>query len=118
LARRWLPSEISQRRKRPYRAPIHRSFFGGHPPDYVRELLSPEALRRSGWFKPAAVSQLVAKLDLGRPLGETDDMALAGILSTQLLHTKFAEKFCRTTLPVAEQNFKVCRGSLSLQSTQ
>ncbi|HXJ55473.1 MAG TPA: asparagine synthase-related protein, partial [Verrucomicrobiae bacterium] len=27
LGERWLPQEIWRRRKRPYRAPIHRSFF-------------------------------------------------------------------------------------------
>jgi asparagine synthase (glutamine-hydrolysing) len=95
LARRWLPEETAGRRKRPYRAPIHRSFFDGKTADYVRESLSEDALRRSGFFKPAVVSQLVAKLDQGKPLGETDDMALAGILSTQLLHAQFVEHVWR-----------------------
>jgi asparagine synthase (glutamine-hydrolysing) len=113
LAARWLPPEICQRRKHPYRAPIYRSFFSDHSPDYVRELLSPDAVRRSGWFKPAAVSQLVAKLDLGKPLGETDDMALAGILSTQLLSTQFVENFQRATPLVDAQNVKVHRRSLN-----
>jgi asparagine synthase (glutamine-hydrolysing) len=93
LARRWLPPEIWKRRKRPYRAPIHRSFFHKQTPDYVRELLSDEALLQSGCFNPLPVRQLVAKLDQGKALGETDDMALAGILSTQLVHHQFVQNF-------------------------
>jgi len=31
LARQWLPEEILRRVKRPYRAPIHRSFFNDTP---------------------------------------------------------------------------------------
>jgi asparagine synthase (glutamine-hydrolysing) len=93
LSSKWLPEEIWQRRKRPYRAPIHRSFFNDQTPDWVRELLSPPWLRRAGLFKPEAVTQMVQKLESGKPLGETDDMALAGILSAQLVHWQFVEEF-------------------------
>ncbi len=93
LGQKWLPPEIWQRPKRPYRAPIHRSFFNAATPDYVGELLSPESLRRTGFFKPAAVTQLVEKIQQGSPVSETDDMALAGILSTQLVHHYFVERF-------------------------
>ena len=44
LAQEWLPQEIWQRPKRPYRAPIHRSFINEATPDYVRELLSPKQI--------------------------------------------------------------------------
>src|SRR5688572_7959258 len=89
VAKEWLPAEILARVKRPYRAPIHKSFFNEAKLDYVRELLQPEAIRSAGLFNPAAVSQLVMKIDQGRPLGETDDMALVGIISTQLVHEQF-----------------------------
>ncbi|MBI1840247.1 MAG: asparagine synthase (glutamine-hydrolyzing) [Verrucomicrobia bacterium] len=88
-----IPKDIAQRRKRPYRAPIHRSFFHAQTPAYVKELLSPEAIERSGYFQPSAVAQLVARVENGRPLGETDDMAVAGILSTQLLHHQYVTRF-------------------------
>ena len=42
----WLPEEIRARPKRPYRAPIGRSFFGAGPPDYVHDLLSPRPRSR------------------------------------------------------------------------
>jgi asparagine synthase (glutamine-hydrolysing) len=94
LASKWLPDEIWQRRKRPYRAPIHRSFFGPHGAlEYVRELLSTECLEASGLFNPAAVQQMVQKLESGKRVGETDDMALAGILSAQLVWRQFVVDF-------------------------
>ena len=89
ISREWLPAEISDRPKQPYRAPIHRAFFNDSPPDYVEELLSSSAIEQSGYFSPRAVEQLVSKLERGLPLGETDDMALAGIVSTQLVDRQF-----------------------------
>jgi asparagine synthase (glutamine-hydrolysing) len=85
----WLPQEILQRGKRPYRAPIHRSFFNGTTEEWVREVVSPGAVKETGIFNPAAVTQLVQRLDRGQTLGETDDMALVGILSTHLLSRQF-----------------------------
>ncbi|MCL4788719.1 MAG: asparagine synthase C-terminal domain-containing protein, partial [Verrucomicrobia bacterium] len=117
VARRLLPAEILERRKRPYRAPIHRSFFGGHTPDYVNDLLAPDALKRSGLFKPEAVAALTAKLRQNRPVGETDDMALAGILSTQLLHDRFVEHF-QTAPPIGgADRVKVCHAGRELLKT-
>ena len=89
ISREWLPAEISERPKQPYRAPIHRAFFNDSSPEYVEELLSSSAIKHSGYFNPNAVDQLVAKLKRGLPLGETDDMALAGIVSTQLVDRQF-----------------------------
>jgi asparagine synthase (glutamine-hydrolysing) len=93
LSRKLLPPDIWQRRKRPYRAPIHRSFFHQDTPDYVWELLSEDAVRASGLFHPLAVNQLVRKAQSGSPLGEVDDMAIAGVLSTQLVDQQFVKDF-------------------------
>jgi asparagine synthase (glutamine-hydrolysing) len=93
LGRRWLPPEIWQRPKRPYRAPIHRSFFNHMTEGYVKELLSPDSLKASGYFKSEAVAQLVLKAQQSPGLSETDNMAVAGIISTQLLHKQFVERF-------------------------
>lgn len=91
--RSWLPETIRARTKRPYRAPVHRSFFHEGAPEYVRELLAPDAINDVGFFKPGAVQQLVRKIDNGASLGETDDMALVGMLSTQLVHHQFVRQF-------------------------
>jgi asparagine synthase (glutamine-hydrolysing) len=93
LGREYLPAEILSRRKRPYRAPIHRSFFNEAAPAYVRDLLAETAVRAAGIFNPLAVGQLAAKLEQGKAVGETDDMALVGILSTQLVHHHFIANF-------------------------
>ena len=93
LSRQWLPADISDRPKQPFRAPVHRAFFNDSPPDYLEQLLSPGALAHAGCFKPEAVGQLVAKLRQGSPLSETDDMALAGIISTQLVERQFVSGF-------------------------
>ena len=111
LGRKWLPEAVWQRPKRPYRAPIHRSFFNAAEPDYVRELLSPAALKRTGLFNPAAVGQLIAKVRQGGAVGETDDMALAGIISTQLVHRQFVEHF-QMPPPLTDRDpLKVCAGA-------
>lgn len=82
-----LPKEIGRRTKRPYRAPIAAAFVGREAPEYVRELLSPPALTAAGIFDPAAVAQLLRKAEkTPAGLGETDEMALVGIVSTGLLH--------------------------------
>ena len=85
--------------QRPYRAPIHRSFFNDTPSDYVREILGPAALRSAGLFNPLAVSQLVAKIESDRLVSETDEMALVGIISSQLIQHQFVSGFrCATAL--------------------
>ena len=107
VSREWLPAEICDRPKQPFRAPIHPSFFNAARLDYVRELLSPGAIASAGLFNPAAVGQLTAKLDRGLPLGETDDMALAGILSTQLVVHQFVSRFPKPPAVGGDDDVKV-----------
>lgn len=95
VASRFLPRDAFERRKQPYRAPIHRSLFPPRRLEFVDALLAESALRHSRLFKPDVIAQLRAKLQQGGTLGETDDMALAGIVSTQLLHHQFVDGFRR-----------------------
>lgn len=81
-----LPQETLSRSKQPYRAPIRSVFFGGDSPQYVGENLSPEKLRETGYFAPESVAALIAKCRRGGNVSETEEMALTGILSVQLLH--------------------------------
>ncbi|MFZ0300346.1 MAG: asparagine synthase (glutamine-hydrolyzing) [Candidatus Sulfotelmatobacter sp.] len=87
-----IPSEIIRRPKQPYRAPDGKSFFQPQALPYVEELLAPEALVRSGIFDPPAVTALVKKFKAGRAIGVKDNMALVGILSTQLLTESFINR--------------------------
>jgi asparagine synthase (glutamine-hydrolysing) len=107
-----LPEGIWRRPKRPYRAPIHRCFFpGGKPLPWVAHMLSPQATKSAGYFDPTAVSLLRQKLERGAVLGETDDMALAGILSTHLVHHRFVASYrLPPPLPDAEDIKFVGRG--------
>ncbi len=84
-----LPPEILARKKQPYRAPDALAFMGGETPDYVDELLNERALRDSNVFDPSLVMQLVRKCRAQGRHGQfsnSDNMALVGVLSTQLLH--------------------------------
>lgn len=93
LGSKYLPGEIWQRVKRPYRAPVHRSFFPGAPIPWVEELLSERRLVQSGLFDPDPVRRLAAKVSGGSSLSEMEDMALVGILSAQLVDEQFVRNF-------------------------
>lgn len=86
-----LPPDIVRRPKRPYRAPILRPFFGPSAPDWVEATLAPETVADSGLLDPAAVAKLVAKCRrrAATGVGESDEMALVGVLSTLLLHDRY-----------------------------
>ena len=97
-----LPPEIVRRRKQPYRAPIHRAFFG-QPLPYVDELFSPEMVRAAGIWNPQAVEKLQRKATTADRLSESEEMAVVAILSTQLLHHYFVDhspSSTQLTLPV------------------
>lgn len=93
--RRWaasvLPAAVTHRPKQPYRAPDAPAFFTARAPEYVRALLEPQAVTRTGLFDPAAVAGLVRRCLAGRPLGVRENQALVGILSTHLWHHHFEE---------------------------
>ncbi|OGO16105.1 MAG: asparagine synthase (glutamine-hydrolyzing) [Chloroflexi bacterium RBG_13_68_17] len=93
LARGLVPEEIWRRTKRPYRAPIQACFLSSTAGlEYVDDLLSPEAIRRSEYFNPASVEMLLRKARGGTRLGEVDEMGLVGILSTQLVDRFFVRR--------------------------
>ena len=93
VARGFVPDPIVKRKKQAYRAPDAIAFLTPDRPDYVDEMLSPEAVRAAGMFDPGAVRALHTKcLARYRAEGEatlfsnSDNMALTGILSAQLLY--------------------------------
>jgi asparagine synthase (glutamine-hydrolysing) len=92
LGKKYLPDTIQRRVKKPYRAPIHRSFFDPRPRDFVEDLLSEEAVQKTRIFEPAAVMRLKQKALNSANLSEIESMALVGILSTQLVNELFVGK--------------------------
>ncbi|MBI5586027.1 MAG: asparagine synthase (glutamine-hydrolyzing) [Deltaproteobacteria bacterium] len=95
LADRFIPPPLARRPKQPYRAPISRCFLGPSAPEYVRDLLSAGTLREAGYFDPVKVAYLVKKAERqgGFLASERENMALVGILSTQLIHEQFVKNF-------------------------
>jgi len=98
-AKHLIPQSVKQRPKQPYRAPDAQSFFNplanSTRNDYVDELLSPDGIQRAGLFKTTAVNKLVEKARKGQVIGAKDNMALVGILSTQLFMAQFITQFRR-----------------------
>jgi asparagine synthase (glutamine-hydrolysing) len=88
-----VPADIIARPKQPYRAPDALSFVGDDVPEYVSELLSESAVSGAGVFDAKAVAQLLKKCTAasasGTPLSNSDNMALVGVLSTQLVHHQY-----------------------------
>ncbi|NJD08032.1 MAG: asparagine synthase (glutamine-hydrolyzing) [Methylococcaceae bacterium] len=88
-----LPQQIVVRHKQPYRAPGVPAFFSSQSLGYVDELLSESKLKCYGYYDPKKVGFLVKKARAGGALSARDNMALVGILSTQLCHYNFIERF-------------------------
>ena len=66
----------------------------------MTELLSPSAIKEVGCFDLAAVSTIWRKHAHGLPLSEGDEMALVGVVSTQLLHRRFVQEFAPCPISV------------------
>lgn len=105
-----IPPGIISRPKQPYRAPIREVFFSGKS-DYVDELLSAEYVQKAGYFDPSKVSNLVDKYRKSDQLiaSETQNMALVGILSTQLIHSQFIENYSANRIKPVEISKKIRR---------
>lgn len=95
IASSYLPPEMAQRPKQPYRAPISPCFLEPEPKEYVRELLSESNIKKTGYFDPQRVNSLLRKClkQKGQILSERESMAIVGILSTQLLDRLFLADF-------------------------
>lgn len=91
-----LPRQILERHKQPYHAPDIPAFFSAHPPDYVNDLLSEEKIKSYGYFDAKKVGFLLKKANRGSSIAYKDNMALVGVLSTQLCHYFFIEQFSQT----------------------
>jgi len=78
---------IVRRPKQPYRAPDALAFAGAQRPAWIDEVLARRSVIACGAFDPDAVGRLWAKCRTAPgQLSNADNMALVGVLSTQLLH--------------------------------
>lgn len=87
-----LPKSIVNRWKNPYRAPIHKALLNSSL-DLIKEYCSEESLKKSNLFETTKVIKLINKLENSDTVGEFDEMALVGIISTQIIYKIFIEDF-------------------------
>jgi asparagine synthase (glutamine-hydrolysing) len=93
VAERWLPRPIAWRRKAMFRAPFD-SFHLERVPAFVEQLLSPESLRRTGYFDAEAVAhwrKAFRGLREGGSQRTSVEMGLVGVLATQLWHHTYVD---------------------------
>lgn len=99
--RNLIPPCVKSRPKQPYRAPEAKSFLNETRYEYVDDLLSHESIQENRIFSSSAVQKLVEKLKRGQVIGIRDNMALVGILSTQLVVEQFIKNFNKKCLDAA-----------------
>jgi asparagine synthase (glutamine-hydrolysing) len=92
MAEKWIPREIAWRPKKMFRAPLD-SFhlIGPDRPAWIDQVLSPESLRKTGYFDPEAVRKYREAIPtMRRTLAKTSiEMGLAAVTATQLWHHLF-----------------------------
>ena len=99
-----LPEMIVNRPKQPYRAPIGQTFLGTDSPELIRELLTEKKLKSSGYFNPDTCGKLIKQMQgPGKNISAKDDMALAALISVQLLQHHFIENFQNHLFKLAEK---------------
>jgi asparagine synthase (glutamine-hydrolysing) len=96
-----VPAAILARKKQPYRAPDASALVSA---SYLDDLVSEPALRASGVFAPQPALQLLKKCRAraeGEQFSNADNMALVGIVSTQLVHQQLIARRPRGRTPAA-----------------
>jgi asparagine synthase (glutamine-hydrolysing) len=95
VAQRWLPKEIAWRRKAMFRAPSDGFHLtGGAETTFVDHLLSPESLRKTGYFDADAVThwrEAFKQLRYGSNQRTMIEMGLVGVVATQLWHHTYID---------------------------
>jgi asparagine synthase (glutamine-hydrolysing) len=109
-----LPEQVVNRPKQAYRAPVASSLTSSKAPEYLGHALSPDMLNKYGIFNPATVEKLLGKMGEGKTVTENDNMAVAGILSTQILmdmyisgNNPYRETEMRVKCPVIYDNILI-----------
>jgi asparagine synthase (glutamine-hydrolysing) len=92
-----LPTQIVNRPKNPYRAPIRNSFLNNKFMD-IQSLVSEKEINEAGILNSSKVNMFLKKAHKTESLSELDNMALAGIISTQFLHNDFI-KYKKLNIP-------------------
>ena len=87
-----IPESIVKRPKQPYRAPIRSVFLGKERPSYVEEMLSEKMTQLASIFSYESIATFLTKIETAGTASEMDNMVLAAVISTHLVHHQFIEK--------------------------
>lgn len=107
LAERWLPPSIYQRGKVIFRAPLD-SFHLEPEPEYIKELVSEESLKRTGYFDAESVRhwrKAYREMRAGSLPRLSVEMGLAAVVATQLWHHTYIDGSLCSLPSSAGQNF-------------
>ena len=93
ISRGLVPPSILARKKQPYRAPDAACFVAADAPAWVGDVTSTASVAAAGVFDPKAAAQLLQKCRSRQdsPFSNADNMAVVGLLSTQLLYRQFVQ---------------------------
>ena len=84
-----IPDSIIARPKQPYRAPVTSSFLSEGAPDYIAEMLSEKYSDEAGIFNHNSIQTVKERIARTGNASEMDNMVLAAVISTHLLHHQF-----------------------------
>ncbi len=87
-----IPQSVLKRPKQAYRAPIAQALLNDKT-GFVDEFLSNSKLKETGVFDPDKVGKLLLKLRKSSVMNEVDNMALMGMLSTQVLDKLYIKDY-------------------------
>lgn len=89
LSQGRIPESVTRRSKQAYRAPISDSFCKPDAPVEIQDMLSDASIKSHGIFNPAKVEKLITGIRQQKIVSEIDQMAITGIVSTQLISKMF-----------------------------
>jgi asparagine synthase (glutamine-hydrolysing) len=112
ISRGLVPPSILARKKQPYRAPDAACFVAADAPEWVGDVTSVANVKAAGVFDPKAVEQILQKCRSrqGSAFSNADNMAVVGLLSTQLLYRQFIQA---SRAPRRAPAFSTCVDRLS-----
>jgi asparagine synthase (glutamine-hydrolysing) len=90
-----VPEEIRRRKKQPYRAPDAEALTRPEARGWVEQVADERQIRAAGVFTPAAARRLIDKCfaaSSSAPFSNADNMALTGLLSTQVLYDAYIRR--------------------------
>jgi len=100
MMKNQLPDIVINRPKQAYRAPIASALINAKN-GLIDDYLGDDAIKKTGLFDGRRVALLQNKIKTNKVVSEVDNMALVGLLSTQILHRHFIDDY--TKVPLVDQ---------------